>query len=54
MDTETIAFYQTEEYSKGYEDGWRGNCPNPQYEDSDLYMQGYDTGFDERRDQYRY
>ena len=41
-------------YSLGYNDGWNRNVPNPEYENNDQYMTGYDSGYDDRHEQYQY
>ena len=50
----TIPTYNTVEYGLGYDDAWKGNAPNPEYENDDRYMFGYDSAVQDRYDQYRY
>ena len=41
-------------YTMGANDGWKGNVPNEQLESNNLYSQGYDSGYQDRIDEYRY
>ena len=49
-----IPIYNRKEYQLGYDDAWRGCCPNPEYENDDVYMSGYDSAVTDHFDQYRY
>jgi hypothetical protein len=42
------------EFGIGYNDGYAGNCPNPELENNDEYMSGYDSGYSDRIDRFRY
>lgn len=52
--SETEPTYNREEYKLGYNDAWNGCAPNPQYENDDTYMSGYDSAVTDYLDQYRY
>lgn len=52
--SETVPIYNREEYGLGYNDAWAGRAPNPEYENDDVYMSGYDSAVTDYLDQYRY
>ena len=49
-----VPIYNRDEYKLGYDDAWAGRCPNPEYENDDVYMSGYDSAVTDYLDQYRY